>query len=67
MTCYACDQAAIKPNCGSYDFSCVQCCARLVKHARPCKDLQEGHLAAIARNPLAPTRQEILDVLKEMG
>jgi len=67
MTCHACEQAKAKPNCGSYDFRCKYCCARLVAHARPCKDQQEQHLAAIARNQWAPTRGDILEALKEVA
>jgi len=66
MTCHACDQAKANPNCGSYHFDCKHCCARLVAHARGSRREQEKHLAAIARNEWAPTREEILQALKSV-
>jgi hypothetical protein len=64
--CYACAEAATRPICGSYSFSCVGCCARLVMSARPLRGCQEAALDAITRNTFAPTRAEILEKIKGM-
>jgi hypothetical protein len=43
MTCIPCTTA------GRYDFNCAQCCARLIRNARPHKHLQNAQIAAMAR------------------
>jgi len=48
-------------------MGCVQCCARLVRSARPLRRAQDGMLAAIARFPGAPKRADVLAALKEGG
>ncbi len=50
--------------CGRYQLTCLACCVRLVASARPSKRLAAGMLAAIARQPGAPKRA---DVLKALG
>ena len=65
--CFACEEAATRPTCGSYSFSCVGCCARLVMSATPLRVCQESALDAITRNTFAPTRTEILAKIKEMA
>lgn len=65
MTCPDCAKAASNKHHGGYRMQCLQCCARLVASARPSRPHQEVMLAAIARLPGAPTRQAILDRLKQ--
>lgn len=43
---------------------CVQCCARLVRSARPLKHMQDGHFAAIAMRPENPSMADVLAALK---
>lgn len=47
-------------------MSCVDCCARLVASARPMRQMQEGMLAAIARRPGRPTREQVLEAMKKI-
>lgn len=65
--CPHCQRAAANAtgSCPRYDYRCVGCCARLVTSARPLRAAQEGHLAAIARHDNAPSRQQILQHIKE--
>lgn len=49
MTCPACESSKRRPNCGACDFRCPECCARLIRSARPLKRLQQGHIAALQR------------------
>ena len=49
MTCPACESSAARPSCGAYNFRCVECMARLIKSARPLRQLQQGHIAALQR------------------
>ena len=64
MICPHCESSKKQPWHGVYNLKCIACCARLVISARPSKPLQEGHLAAIARQTGSPSRQDILDHLK---
>lgn len=67
MTCTDCEQSAARPVWGGYSNRCAQCCARLVRSARPLKHLQDAHLAAIAhRRPDTPERAAVLAALKEL-
>ena len=52
--------------CGRYHLSCVGCCARLVRSARPWKQAQEAMLAVIARQPGRPTKAQVLQALREL-
>lgn len=65
MTCPDCEKAANTKHHGGYRMQCVRCCARLVASARPSRQHQEAMFAAIARFPGAPTRQEVLDCLRQ--
>ena len=59
-------QAAGRP-WGGFSMSCVHCCARLVRSARPLRMAQEAMLACIARHqPDAPTRADVLQALKAL-
>lgn len=60
MKCCQCESSTQRPNSGEYSLKCVECCARLVLSARPSKRLAEKMLAAIARQPGAPGRDEVL-------
>lgn len=52
---------------GGFSMSCVHCCARLVRSARPLRMAQEAMLACIARHqPDAPTREDVLQALKAL-
>lgn len=46
-------------------MQCVQCCARLLRSARPLRRAQDALLAAILCHPDAPSRVEIMDALKQ--
>lgn len=65
--CKACTTAASSPTCGLYNAHCLRCCARLVASARPLRHAQEAMLAAIARDPLAPGRDEVLECVRRMS
>ena len=47
-------------------MSCIHCCARLVRSARPLRNAQEAMLACIARHEGAPTRAAVLQAVKAM-
>lgn len=49
MTCPDCETAATRRWHGTYRMSCIQCCARLVLSARPCRESGRKQLAAIER------------------
>lgn len=49
---------------GLYDLKCLDCCARLVLSARPCKAKAAVMLEAIKRIPGAPTRADVLDAVR---
>jgi hypothetical protein len=50
---------------GRYDLTKLDDCVRLVESTRPRKDLAEAMLTAVSRTPGAPTREEILQKMKE--
>jgi hypothetical protein len=64
MTCQACQARASNPHSGRYQFKCLECCAALVRSARPDKRHAGSLLAAIALHRDAPSREEILERLK---
>lgn len=64
MTCQSCQARASNPHSGRYHFQCLECCAALVRSARPDKRHAGSLLAAIALHKEAPGREEILEALK---
>ena len=66
MTCSNCQQADLRKTWGGYTMSCVHCCARLLRSARPLRHAQEAMLAAIARHDGAPTKAAVLQALKAL-
>jgi len=60
MTCTACQAHATNPLSGQYHFGCLLCCTRLLISTRPNKAAASGMLAAIARFPGNPGREQIL-------
>lgn len=67
-TCTHCAQHQARAQAGlpwgGYHMACLQCCARLVASARPLRRCQEAMLAAIARHEGAPSRWQVLAVVK---
>lgn len=64
-SCPHCQQARNQAHAGGrYAFSCIDCCARLVASARPLRAMQEAHLAAIARFERSPSREQILEHIR---
>ena len=66
MTCPECTAAKTNPLHGVYQHTCVDCCARHVLAGRPLRKQQEQVLAVIAMNRNAPSRDRILQRVKEM-
>ena len=66
MPCQQCQHSTAKPHWGGYDTRCVHCCARLVRSARPLRDMQDAMLAAIALRPENPARAAVLAALKDL-
>ncbi len=64
--CTSCEYSKQQPLSGLYSMTCTQCCARLIRSARPMKGAQQSMLAAIARHPDAPKRSDILQAIKAM-
>lgn len=65
MTCTACTQHQASGIAGGrYDMHCLQCCARLVRSARPVRRQQEAMLAVVTRREGRPSRAAVLDELK---
>jgi hypothetical protein len=60
MTCTACKSHSTNKLSGAYHFGCLACCTRLVLSTRPNKAAAAGMLAAIARFPGNPGREQIL-------
>lgn len=60
MKCQFCESSKSPRVAGRVNLLCLGCCARLVLSASPDKRLATVHMAAIARLPGAPTRQDIL-------
>ena len=63
--CPACAKAAANPVSGAYRMQCLGCCTRLVLSAHPSKAQAAGMLAAIARFPEAPGREQILECVRQ--
>jgi hypothetical protein len=61
LTCPACESFNAQPLSGVYRLTCLQCCARLVLSTQPDKRQANVMLAAIARQPGAPGRAEVLE------
>lgn len=66
MTCTNCTNASTHSHWGGYTMTCVVCCARLVKSARPLVHLQKGHLQCMAMRPGRPSKDDALAALKTM-
>lgn len=66
MSCAACAQHQASGIAGGrYDLHCLQCCARLVRSARPMRRKQEAMLAVVTRREGRPSRAAVLDAIKE--
>ena len=63
--CINCQQARTHAVWGGYLMTCVNCCARLVKSARPWREAQETMLAVAAR--YGHGKDAVLAALKRMG
>lgn len=48
---------------GAFNANCAQCCARLVRSARPLRHAQEAHLAAVTKGEGRPTRDQVVDAI----
>ena len=65
MTCTACAQHQASGIAGGrYDLHCLQCCARLVRSARPMRRKQETMLAVVTRREGRPSRAAVLEAIK---
>lgn len=65
MSCTACAQHQASGIAGGrYDLHCLQCCARLVRSARPVRRMQETMLAVVTRRDGRPSRAQVVDQLK---
>lgn len=60
MTCPLCAK-----NTARYNLQNLCCCVRLVRNSRPFKARQETQLEVIRKTPGAPSRDEILNAMKE--
>ena len=65
MSCKSCI-ARIGKNGGEYHVHCIECCVALVASARPDKKRAAAMLAAIERIKGAPSRDAILDRVKNI-
>lgn len=65
MTCPACTTHASNPLTGRHNLRCLQCCTRLVLKVPRSRSHQEAMLAAIARTPKAPGRDEVLASVRQ--
>lgn len=67
MSCTACAQHQASGIAGGrYDLHCLQCCARLVRSARPVRRMQETMLAVVTRREGRPSRAVVLAKVKEV-
>lgn len=64
-TCQSCEYSKQQPLSGLYTMTCAQCCARLIRSARPLKHAQQAMLAAIGRHQGAPSKAAILQAIKD--
>lgn len=65
IDCVNCAAAQSNKVWGGYLMSCVNCCARLVRSARPWREAQEAMLAVAARH--GHGKDAVLLALKTMG
>ena len=65
MSCMSCVARSGK-NGGDYHVHCIECCAALVASTRPDKNRAAAMLAAIERIKGAPSRDAILDRVKNI-
>lgn len=63
--CPACESSRQQPHSGQYRMQCLACCTRLVLSAHPSKPQAASMLAAIARFPGAPGREQILESVRQ--
>ncbi len=63
--CPACESSRQRPLSGQYRMQCLACCTRLVLSAHPSKPQAAAMLAAIARFPGAPGREQILESVRQ--
>lgn len=63
--CPACESSKQRPHSGVYRMQCLACCTRLVLSAHPSKPQAAALLAAIARFPGAPGREQILECVRQ--
>lgn len=59
--CQSCESSKQLRASGVYQFRCLTCRARLVLSVSPDKNKAKAMLAAIARFPEAPAREDILE------
>lgn len=59
--CYSCDRGQ-----GWYDRTCLDCCARLIVASRFSRERQETMFDVIAKVRNSPSREAILDKVKEL-
>jgi hypothetical protein len=64
--CTSCEYFKQQPLSGLYSMTCTQCCARLIRSARPLKGAQQAMFASIARHQGAPSKAAILQALKAL-
>lgn len=62
QTCQVCEQVFR----GVYHVGCVNCCARLVRSAKPSQELANAMLAAITSRNGRPGKAEILKRMEEI-
>ena len=62
--CTSCEYFKKQPLSGHYNMTCVNCCARLIRSARPLKSAQQAMFASIKRHQGAPSKAAILQALK---
>jgi hypothetical protein len=66
VICTSCESSKQQPLSGRYNMTCIHCCARLIRSARPLKGAQQAMFAAIARHQGAPSRSAVLQVIKQL-
>ena len=67
MICEACATRSANPRSGLYHLDCLDCCARLVMSARPCRRNQEAMLQLIESGRDRPTRESVLQRVRELS
>jgi hypothetical protein len=66
MSCTSCEYFKKQPISGLYNMTCVKCCARLIRSARPLKAAQQAMFASIKRHQGAPSKAAILQAIVEL-